>query len=70
MHSIITSVVPYIGNYPQKKKFTNFVNLELFADVFVHYFPGLPIQINMLIRVNIREQSYASWPHQIAVGSG
>ena len=30
-------LVPYIGNHPRKKKFTNFVNLEAFANVFLHF---------------------------------
>ena len=27
----------YIGNHPQKKKFTNFANLEAFMNVFLHF---------------------------------
>ena len=27
----------YIGNRPQKKKFANFTNLEVFVNVFLHF---------------------------------
>ena len=29
--------LPYNGNCPQKKKFTNFMNLEAFVNVFLHF---------------------------------
>ena len=29
--------IPYIGNLPQRKQFENFLNLEAFANVFLHF---------------------------------
>ena len=33
--------IPYNGNCPQKKKFMNFVNLEAFTNVFLHFLSWL-----------------------------
>ena len=37
--SLFTAIhqIPYNGNCPRKKKFTNFANLEAFANVFLHF---------------------------------
>ena len=32
-----TNIVPYNRNHPRKKCFTNFTNLEAFANVFLHF---------------------------------
>ena len=37
--------IPYIGNRPRKKKFVNFVNLEAFTNVFLHFLISVGIFI-------------------------
>ena len=45
-HGILTCgmlycCIPYNGNHPRKKSFTNFANLEAFANVFLHFLSQL-----------------------------